>query len=226
MLPISSVYKDKIGSGQDRQQRHHFWQKCLALSAKELVEKLAAAGVVGTFPVVLGAWRIRPTPSAAHPGEMIQIAAQMRGLVAIEPVDGRKGFGPRYPRAWGGYHEATSEHDKIIASGFRTNGPWPHFKTDGTSCNCIGEQPFPGSRGLKIGNPGGLCRIQVAGAFGGSSGSSVPALELNRPISARSQGVASLRASATILVSRLESRSRQLREAPFGNARRNISSTC
>ena len=48
----------------------------------------------------------------------------------------------------------------------------------------------------------------------------------NRPISAHSQAVASLRASATILVSRLESRSRQLREAPFGKVRRNISSTC
>ena len=38
--------------------------------------------------------------------------------------------------------------------------------------------------------------------------------------------LASLLASATILVSRLERRSRQVREAPLGNARRNISSTC
>src|SRR5438034_6842104 len=48
----------------------------------------------------------------------------------------------------------------------------------------------------------------------------------NRPISARFQGVWSLRASITILVSRLESRSRRRREAPSGSARRNISSTC
>ena len=48
----------------------------------------------------------------------------------------------------------------------------------------------------------------------------------NRPISAQSQGVGSLRASATILERRLESRLRQLREAPLGDARRNISSTC
>ena len=48
----------------------------------------------------------------------------------------------------------------------------------------------------------------------------------NRPISAHSQGVLSLRASVMILVRRLESRSRQVRETPFGNARRNISRTC
>ena len=47
-----------------------------------------------------------------------------------------------------------------------------------------------------------------------------------RPISARSHGVVSLRACVTILVRRLESRSRQLREAPSGRVRRNISSTC
>jgi hypothetical protein len=48
----------------------------------------------------------------------------------------------------------------------------------------------------------------------------------NRPISAHSQGMASLRASVRILVSRLERRPKQLRSAPFGSARRNISSTC
>src|SRR6266446_1984412 len=45
-------------------------------------------------------------------------------------------------------------------------------------------------------------------------------------ISAHFQGVASLRASLRILVRRLESRSKRRREVPFGNARRNISSTC
>jgi len=48
----------------------------------------------------------------------------------------------------------------------------------------------------------------------------------NRPISAHSQGVPSLRASVAILVRRLESRSRQPRAAPTGSDRRNISSTC
>ncbi len=48
----------------------------------------------------------------------------------------------------------------------------------------------------------------------------------NRPISAHSQGVRSLRASVAILVRRLESRSRQLRAAPIGRPRRNISSAC
>ena len=48
----------------------------------------------------------------------------------------------------------------------------------------------------------------------------------NRPISAHFQGMASLRVSATILVRRLERRSRRLRAAPSGKARRNISSTC
>ena len=50
--------------------------------------------------------------------------------------------------------------------------------------------------------------------------------ELNRPISAHFQGVASLRASVRILVSRLERRSRWRREVPIGSVRRNISSTC
>jgi hypothetical protein len=49
---------------------------------------------------------------------------------------------------------------------------------------------------------------------------------LNRPISAHFQGVASLRASPRILVRRLERRSRQRRDVPFGSVRRNISSTC
>jgi uncharacterized coiled-coil protein SlyX len=49
---------------------------------------------------------------------------------------------------------------------------------------------------------------------------------LNRPLSAQSQVVRSLRASVRILVRRLESRSRQEREEPFGSGRRNISSTC
>jgi len=49
---------------------------------------------------------------------------------------------------------------------------------------------------------------------------------LNRPISAGSQGLGSLRASLRIFVSRLERRSRQSREDPFGRARRNISRTC
>ena len=48
----------------------------------------------------------------------------------------------------------------------------------------------------------------------------------NRPISAHSQGVRSLRVSAAILVRRLERRWRQLRAAPIGSARRNISSAC
>ena len=49
---------------------------------------------------------------------------------------------------------------------------------------------------------------------------------LYRPISARSQTVLSFFASAMIFVSRLESRSRQVRVTLFENVRRNISSTC
>src|SRR6266436_5185768 len=50
-----------------------------------------------------------------------------------------------------------------------------------------------------------------------------PSYGLNRPISAHFQGVARLRASVTILVSRLE---RRCREVSFGSVLRNISSTC
>src|SRR2546427_7899748 len=50
-----------------------------------------------------------------------------------------------------------------------------------------------------------------------------PVCRHNRPISAHSQGVGSLRASITILVRRLESRARRRREVPSGSARRNIS---
>ena len=46
---------------------------------------------------------------------------------------------------------------------------------------------------------------------------------LNRPISVQSQVVSSLRASVRILVRRLERRSKQEREEPFGSGRRNIS---
>jgi hypothetical protein len=46
---------------------------------------------------------------------------------------------------------------------------------------------------------------------------------LNRPISVQSQVVRSLRASVRILVIRLERRSKQEREEPFGIGRRNIS---
>jgi hypothetical protein len=46
---------------------------------------------------------------------------------------------------------------------------------------------------------------------------------LNRPISAQSQVVRNLRAPVRILVSRLESRSRQEREEPWGSGRWNIS---
>ncbi len=38
-----------------------------------------------------------------------------------------------------GYFEPTPEYDKIITSGFRTNGPWPHFQADGEWCNCSDE---------------------------------------------------------------------------------------
>jgi len=48
----------------------------------------------------------------------------------------------------------------------------------------------------------------------------------NRPISAHSQGVGSLRASAAIFVRRLERRSRQRRVGPTASVRRNISSAC
>ena len=49
---------------------------------------------------------------------------------------------------------------------------------------------------------------------------------LIRPISARYPGVLSLRVSERILVSRLESRSRQPFEGPSGRDRRNISIAC
>lgn len=58
------------------------------------------------------------------------------------------------------------------------------------------------------------------------SGIPTSVLLANRPISAQGQGVLSLRASATILVRRLESRSRQARVSPPGRVRRNISSRC
>jgi hypothetical protein len=48
----------------------------------------------------------------------------------------------------------------------------------------------------------------------------------NRPISAYLSGVSRVRASQTILVSRLARRFRRRREAPSGNVRRNISRTC
>ena len=38
-----------------------------------------------------------------------------------------------------GFFAPTPEYDKIITSGFRTSGPWPHFKADGTWCNCTDE---------------------------------------------------------------------------------------
>jgi hypothetical protein len=53
-----------------------------------------------------------------------------------------------------------------------------------------------------------------------------PVGRLNRPISARFHGLASWRASARILVRRLESRSRCLRAWDGGRLRRNTSSTC
>jgi hypothetical protein len=49
---------------------------------------------------------------------------------------------------------------------------------------------------------------------------------LYRPISAQAQLGLRLFALAMIFVSRLESRSRQERVAPFGSVRRNISRTC
>jgi hypothetical protein len=48
----------------------------------------------------------------------------------------------------------------------------------------------------------------------------------NRPISAYLSGVSRVRASQTILVSRLARRPRRRREAPSGSVRRNISRTC
>ena len=38
-----------------------------------------------------------------------------------------------------GYFEPTPEYDKIITSGFRSNGAWPHFTADGTWCTCTDE---------------------------------------------------------------------------------------
>ena len=66
----------------------------------------------------------------------------------------------------------------------------------------------------------------LEGYFGGVRDCTSTGRAFNRPISAHSQGVPSLRASVAILVRRLESRSRQLRVAPMGSDRRNISSTC
>ncbi len=56
--------------------------------------------------------------------------------------------------------------------------------------------------------------------------STLPGGRLIRPISARYSGGLSLRASETILVNRLESRSRQFLEGPSGRDRRNISIAC
>jgi hypothetical protein len=38
-----------------------------------------------------------------------------------------------------GYFEPTPEYNKVIASGFRTNGPWEHYRSDGTLCVCVDE---------------------------------------------------------------------------------------
>jgi hypothetical protein len=53
-----------------------------------------------------------------------------------------------------------------------------------------------------------------------------PSHALYRPIAAQAQLELRLFASAMIFVSRLESRPRQERVAPFGSVRRNISRTC
>jgi hypothetical protein len=57
-------------------------------------------------------------------------------------------------------------------------------------------------------------------------GPTSPITGLNRPMSAHFHGFGSLRASVTIFVSRFESRPTQLRGAPFGRVRLNISITC
>jgi hypothetical protein len=54
----------------------------------------------------------------------------------------------------------------------------------------------------------------------------LPDARHNRPIRAHFQSVGSLRTSVRILARRLESRTRRVREARSGRARRNISSTC
>ena len=59
-----------------------------------------------------------------------------------------------------------------------------------------------------------------------ASGAQLPVCRHNRPICAHAQGMVSLRASVIILVRRLERRASEVREAPSGKARRNISSTC